>query len=170
LFHFWHRHVTSVLLCWGGGSDGGTFPFVDPALRLPLTLGSLSPARAAALASRLDVDLDDGICFACLSFVSFAVDDGDERDVARQLRRMTPDLWADGLAETALGAARRACEGRVPDADAALADLERHGGRSVVARALVRRLAEELSRRTRTEMQLEARARDRLRLAPPELN
>ena len=83
---------------------------------------------------------------------------------------MTPVLWAEGLAEPALAAVRRARDRGVPDAHAALADLERNGGRSSVARAIVRHLAEELTRRTRTELQLEALARDRLRLAPPELN
>jgi hypothetical protein len=118
----------------------------------------------------LDLDLDSGICHACLSFVSFALDKGDPREIARELRRMTPELWADGLAEPALSAVRRACEIGVPDAEAALADLERRGGRSSVARAIVRRLAEELSRRAHTTMRLETAARDRLHLAPPELN
>jgi hypothetical protein len=58
----------------------------------------------------------------------------------------------------------------MPDADAALADLERAGGRSAVARAIVRRLAAELADRVRTGSRIEAIARPRLRLAPPELN
>jgi hypothetical protein len=95
----------------------------------------------------LDVGLDTGICHACLSFVSFALDNGDPSEISHWLRRVTPDLWADGLSEQALAAVRRACERGVPDAPAALADLERKGGRSSVARAIVRRLAEELSRR-----------------------
>lgn len=118
----------------------------------------------------LDLDLNAGICHACLSFVSFALDGGDDREIAGRLRAMTPDLWADGLAEPALAAVRRACELGVPDAQAALADLESRGGRSSAARSIVRRLAEELSRRTRTEMRLEALARERLLTAPPELN
>ena len=87
----------------------------------------LPQARADALAANLDVDLDCGICHACLSFVSFAIDRGDPDEIARETRRITPDLWYEGLAE-------------------------------------------ELSRRARTEVRLEALARDRLRLAPPELN
>lgn len=118
----------------------------------------------------LDLDLGAGICHACLSFVSLALDGGDQVEIARQVRRMTPDLWADGLAEPALAAVRDACEVGVPDAEAALADLERYGGKSSVARAIVRRLAEDLSRRARTERSLETLARDRLHLAPPELN
>jgi hypothetical protein len=130
----------------------------------------LPQPRADALATMLDLDLDAGICHACLSFVSLALDEGDPLETARQIRRMTPELWDDGLAEPALAAVRRACELGVPDAEAALADLERHCGRSSVARSIVRRLADELSRRTRTEMRLERLARDRLRLAAPELN
>jgi hypothetical protein len=126
--------------------------------------------RATAFASQLDVDLDARICLACLSFVSHALKRGDERQIARELRRVTADLWDEGLKELALAAVRRACESGVPDAPAALADLERNGGRSPVARSIVRRLAEELSRRARANMHLEALARERLRLAPPELN
>jgi hypothetical protein len=131
---------------------------------------ALSQPRADALAATLDLDLNTGICHACLSFVSVALDRGDRREIARELRRMTPDLWHDGLAEPAIAAVRRACELGVADAEAALAELERHGGRSVVARSIVRRLAEELSRRTRTAMRLETLARGRLGQAPPELN
>lgn len=125
---------------------------------------------ADALAAELDLDLDVGVCHACLSFVSFALDDGDPAAISREVRRVTRDLWADGLADPALAAVRRACERRVPNAEAALADLEGRGGTSAVARSIVLRLARELSRRTRTEMRLEAVARTRLRRAPPELN
>ena len=135
-----------------------------------MTPRPLPQPRADALATMLDLDLDGGICHACLSFVSLALDEGDPLETARQIRRMTPELWDDGLAEPALAAVRRACELGVPDAEAALADLERRCGRSSVARSIVRRLADELSRRTRTEMRLERLARDRLRLAAPELN
>jgi len=131
----------------------------------------LSQPRADALARELDVDLDVGICHACLSFVSFALDDGDPSEISRWIRRMTPDLWYDGLAEPALAAVRRACDRGVPDAEAALVDLARKGGRSSVARSIVRRLAEELSRRTRTEVQhLEALARKRPPPAAPGWN
>ena len=80
------------------------------------------------------------------------------------------DLWEEGLAEQALASVRRACERGLPAAPAALADLELNGGRSVVARLIVQRLAEELSRHARTELRLEAIARNRLPLAPPGLN
>jgi hypothetical protein len=127
-------------------------------------------ARADALAAQLELELDQGICHACLWFVCVELEEGNPHRITGALRRMTPDLWHDGLRERALAAVRRARDLGVVDADAALADLEQQGGRSGVARAIVRRLAEELNRRTRTEMQLEALARDRLRLAPPELN
>jgi len=129
----------------------------------------LTPARADALAASLDIDLDKGICHACLCVVSFALDRGNPAEIAGEVRRMTPDLWADGLAEHALAAARRARERGVPDAEAALAELEGEGGRSRMARAIVLRLAAELSRRTRTEMRLGATARERFPPSP-ELN
>jgi hypothetical protein len=135
-----------------------------------VTSRPLPRARADALATKLELDLDEGICHACLSFVCFALDRGDPREIARETRRITRDLWADGLAEPALAAVRVAFELGIRDAEAALADLERNGGRSSVARAIVRRLAEDLSRRTRAQMRLESLARDRLRLAPPDLN
>jgi hypothetical protein len=135
-----------------------------------LTSRPFPQLRADALASKLDVDLDRPICYACLSFVSFALDEGDPTEIARQTRRVTADLWHEGLAELALGAVRSACDRGVPDADAALADLERNGGGSSVARSIVRSLAQELSRRRRAELRIKAVARDRLRLAPPELN
>lgn len=112
-----------------------------------MTGGELPTGRTAAIVAQLGLDLDDGICHACLSFVSFAVDSGDEREIRRQVRRMTPDLWHDGLDVQALAAVRAACAAGVPDADHALADLEARGGRSGVARAIVRRLAGELVER-----------------------
>jgi hypothetical protein len=129
----------------------------------------MSTIRARAFVAQIELSLA-GVCLACLSFVAFPLDDGDEREVARQLRVMTPDLWADGLDFQAFAAVRGACGRGVRDGPAALAELESLGPRSVIAREIVRRLAFELVNRTRTEMQLEARARPRLELAPPELN
>jgi len=108
---------------------------------------TLSTVRAAAIAARLELDLDDGICHACLCFVSFAVDRGDEREIRREVRAMTPDLWSDGLDKQAFAAVRMACDAGVTDAEQALADIEAKGGRSVVARAILRRLAGELAER-----------------------
>jgi hypothetical protein len=83
---------------------------------------------------------------------------------------MTPDLWADGLSEVAIAAVRRTRDRGVADTDIALADLEECGGRSVVARAIVQNLAEELSRRVHTTARVEKTARGRSLLAPPEWN
>jgi hypothetical protein len=136
-----------------------------------VTFRPFPPARAAGVAAGLDLGLDDaGICFACLSFVSMALDEGNPARITGQLRSMTPILWSEGLAEPALAAARTACKRGMPDAAAALADLESRGGRSAVARAIVRRLAAELADRVHTEARIGALARPRLRLAPPELN
>lgn len=127
-----------------------------------MTARPLPRARADALA-KVDLELDVGICHACLSFVSLALAGGDPRDVARETRRTAPYLWDEGLAEPALAAMRRACELGVADAEAALADLEGRGGRSSVARAIVRRLAEDLHRRASTELRAARLARDRPR-------
>ena len=83
---------------------------------------------------------------------------------------MTPELWMDGLAEPALAAVRAARDRGDPDAQAALEELERRGGRSTVAHAIVRHLAEKLRRRVRSELTLEELARPRLRRSPPEWN
>ena len=135
-----------------------------------MTRSTFPPRRADAVAKTLDLDLNVGICHACLSVVSFALDDGNPAKIRGELMHMTPWLWDEGLAEHALAMVRRACERGVLDADVALADLELKGGRSTTARSIVRRLAADLSRRTKNELRLEALARDRLRLAPPELN
>ncbi|HEV2592548.1 MAG TPA: hypothetical protein VGU02_11710 [Gaiellaceae bacterium] len=104
---------------------------------------AFSPVRAAALAERLEIPLD-GICLACLSFVSSAVRTADEGDIRLWVRRMTPDLWHDGLDEIAL---RYVGAAAAEDGDAAeaYADLVRDGPASAMARAIVfdlgRRLA-----------------------------
>ena len=113
---------------------------------------ALTNPQADALAAQLELDLDR-VCHACLSFVSFALEDGTPHEIVGALRRTTPDLWGDGLDEHALAAVRRACERSVAYAGDALADLEQRGARSNVARAIVRRLAAELSERTRRAME-----------------
>ena len=127
--------------------------------------------RASAVAAELGLDLDAAdVCCACLGIVSLAMDFGDDAEVARELRRMTPDLWADGLDGPALAAVRAAVGRGVPDAEVALADLEQRGGRSAVAREIVRRLAAELSREVHAAVRAHELTRERLALAPPELN
>jgi hypothetical protein len=115
----------------------------------------MTPSHAAEVAAQLDLDLDR-VCHACLCVVSFALEGGEPREIADALARMTPDLWADGLEGQALAAAARACERDVPNAFEALVDLERRGDKSIVARAIVRRLAELLSARTRASLRWEA--------------
>jgi hypothetical protein len=127
-------------------------------------------ARADAFADRLDLGLDTGVCCACLSFVCMAMDGGDPAEIRREVRRMSPELWGDGLAEPALNAVRAAHDRGDPDAPAALEELERRGGRSTVAQAIVRHLAEKLRRQVRTELRVEAAARPRLWQSPPEWN
>ena len=124
-----------------------------------------------SLVAGLDLDLGHiGICHACLSFVSLPLAAGDEREARSWARRMTPDLWEEGLAGPALAAVRDAAAGGVAGAEAALADLEEKGGRSAVARAIVLRLATELVEQMRAEQRLLEASRSRLELAPPEWN
>lgn len=102
------------------------------------------------------MDLDAiGICFACLSFVSTALDSGDERAVRQQVNRIALDLWEEGLALPVLAALERARRAGDADARAAITEIERVGARSLVVRAIVRRLGQELSDRVRTEIERE---------------
>lgn len=106
----------------------------------------LTPPQANALAAQLELELN-AVCPMCLSVVSFALEEGTPDEIAGALGRMTPELWADGLGEQVLAAVGRLCAAGVPHAREALAELEARGGRSVVARAIVRRLAVELNAR-----------------------
>jgi hypothetical protein len=130
----------------------------------------LSKQRAEALVARLEIGLDCGVCLACVSIVSWTVRTGTAAQIRGQLCSMTPDLWHDGLAEVALSAVRDAAEQNVPDAEAALVELEARGGRSGVARAIVRRLALELARREKVEIRAIELTRYRLAQARPEWN
>jgi len=130
----------------------------------------LRKPRAHALAAELDICLDCGVCLACLSLVSSVLSEGTSAEIAGQLRSLTPHMWDEGLAEAALEAVRMAVAAGVHDADAALAELEKLGGRSGVARAIVRGLAVELTRRARVEKHVAELAHDRLALVPPEWN
>ncbi len=106
----------------------------------------MTHAEASALAAALELDVDDlAICHACLSFVSFAIDSGDEKNVAGSITRMAPDLWAEGLAQPVRLALRRAQEHGVDHAAEAIAAVDKSGPRSQVVRAIVRRLASDLS-------------------------
>ena len=83
---------------------------------------------------------------------------------------MTPDLWDEGLAEPSRAAIRRAAARGVPEAEAALRDLELNGSGSAIARSIVHRLATELSDRVHRDLRLEASAREALGRTTPELN
>jgi len=93
----------------------------------------------------LDIEVwKANICLPCLSLVSFPLDDGDEREVRRNTLNMTPVLWEEGLAETVRDALERARRRGIKDADRALADIDTRGGRTTIARAIVRTLAYQL--------------------------
>lgn len=127
--------------------------------------------RADRLARQLRLDLGSTrICLACLSIVAFALDGGDRHEIQGRLMQMTGTLWEEGLAEPALAAVREACDRGLPDAEAARADLEREGGRTPIARAIVLCLARQLRRRARVEARLAKLARERLDRTLPELN
>src|SRR5438046_10433949 len=112
---------------------------------MPLRLGLL-----AGFAAALDLELArTRVCLACLSFVSASLRKGDEREARSWTRRLTPDIWIEGLAAPALEAVRQASSNGIRYADACLDDLEARGGQSVVARAIVLRLGAELAERER---------------------
>jgi len=101
----------------------------------------------------LDFDVDDiAICHACLSFVSLAIDSGDERKVAGSITRTAPDLWAEGLAQPVRLALERARKRGVANAEEAIVTVDKSGARSPVVRAIVRRLAAQLSARAQGDL------------------
>jgi hypothetical protein len=114
---------------------------------------AITREAAAELATKLDLDVDEvGICHACLSFVSFPLRDGDERETARATAEFAPILWDEGLAEPATWALERAHADGIPDAEAGLADVQARKGRSVTAKAIVRHLAADLWQRSQGDL------------------
>jgi hypothetical protein len=104
-----------------------------------------------ALVAALGIGLDSsGVCPACLSFVAFELDDGDERRVAGQITSMAPNLWYEGLGESVRDALERAVLRGVPDAEEGLRELDHLVFRSRIFRAVVRRLAVALREDART--------------------
>jgi hypothetical protein len=110
-------------------------------------------AEAERLASQLDLDVDDiGICHACLSFVSMAIDAGNPHKIRGAVQSMTPYLWEEGLALPARMALARARERGVVNAREGLRDVEFNGPRSRTARAIVRRLGADLSEKAKGDL------------------
>jgi hypothetical protein len=100
---------------------------------------------ATALAERLELDMHaSGVCLPCLTFVAFPLDSGSEREARSWCRRMSHDLWADGLDLPAMLALETAKRDGVPRADEAIQDVRRRGARSPVIHAIVWRLAQQM--------------------------
>jgi hypothetical protein len=113
----------------------------------------MTHVEAKELAAALELDVDDmAICHACLSFVCFALDSGDDHKVACSITQIAPDLWAEGLEQPVRMALERARELGVENADEAIAAIESRGPRSQVVRAIVRRLAADLSARAQGDL------------------
>ena len=131
----------------------------------------LTLAKSIEIVAQLDLTLaQTPVCLACLSFVSAGLREDDEPDARRWASEMTPVIWEESLAEPAIDAVRRAAERGVAGVEACLADLDMRGGRSVVARAIVLRLAAELAEEERRLAELHRRSRERLDAAPPQWN
>jgi hypothetical protein len=105
----------------------------------------LSQPRADTLVESLDLDLSVGLCYACLGMVAWAVEHDDDAEIGRVVRRVTRDMWDEGLAELAIASVRAAYAHAVPDADMALADLECNAWRGRTARTIVTRLGRMLA-------------------------
>jgi hypothetical protein len=95
-----------------------------------------------ALATRLDLDLKSaGICLACLSFVSMPLGAGNGQEARRELVRIAPDLWAEGLQRTLRDALEQARLNGDPDAEEGLREIELNGAHARVVHAVIERLA-----------------------------
>jgi hypothetical protein len=104
----------------------------------------LSKTEVDELALALGLQLGEvDVCHACLSFVSFSLDQGDERAASGWARRMAPDLWDEGLALPIQAALQRARNRGVPGAAEAIAEVGERGPRARIVAAVVRRLAEQ---------------------------
>ena len=102
----------------------------------------LSRADAQILASELELDYQTvPICLACLTFVSFPLDLGQDRKARREAVAMAPVLWDEGLADTARAALEEARERGLDRAAEAVDEVGRLGPRSEVVIEIVMRLA-----------------------------
>jgi hypothetical protein len=116
-------------------------------------MARISFKAAAVLATRLELDLDDTpICLACLSFVSLPLGSGEEREARSWARRITFDIWAEGLEQPAVLALRRARDEGIAGAEAGLADVAERGGRSRMAQGIGWHLAGDLAARARGDL------------------
>jgi hypothetical protein len=115
---------------------------------------TLDAEQTWTLAGALDLDVHGvGICHACLSFVSFPLDLGDEAEVRRAIRHFAPILWEEGLALPVQAALQRALRAGAPGAAEAIADVEARRFRADIVKAVIRRLAADLSRRSSEDLE-----------------
>lgn len=97
------------------------------------------------LVDQLELDvMTSGVCLACLTFVAFPLHSGDEREARREARKLTPDLWAEGLELTVMVALETAKRDGISGACEAIEAVQRLGPRAPVVEAIVWRLAEQL--------------------------
>ena len=100
---------------------------------------------ATQLVDQLELDvMTSGICLPCLTFVAFPLDSGDEREARHEARKLTPDLWHEGLELAVLVALETAKRHGVSGASEAIEDVQLRGHRSAVVAAIVWRLAQQL--------------------------
>jgi hypothetical protein len=80
------------------------------------------------LVDQLELDvMTAGICLPCLTFVAFPLHAGDERQARREARKLTPDLWGEGLELAVLVALETAKRDGVSGAAEAIDEVQRHG-------------------------------------------
>ena len=97
----------------------------------------------AELVSGLELDfMTSGVCLLCLTFVAFPLELGDVRSARREARELAPVMWEEGLELATMLALESAKRDGVPHAQDALDEVAREGARSVVAGAVLWRLAE----------------------------
>lgn len=102
----------------------------------------LSAADAHVLASQLELDYATmPICLACLTFVSFPLDLGEERKARREAAALAQDFLEEGLEGSLRSALERARERGVDRAAEAMRELDRLGPRSELVTAVVLQLA-----------------------------
>ena len=93
----------------------------------------------------LDLDvMTAGVCLPCLTLVAFPLDSGDKPAARREVRKLTPILWEEGLEFAVLVALETAKRDGVSGAAEAIEDVQRQGHRSHVVGQIVWRFAEQL--------------------------